>query len=382
MRGPYTVLKRPELIIASINGDLRRGGWTASGQVLGDTDAVHQGLNLVIKGKSLASFVDSDNRVALNCHIIANPDYSFDRYSSQANFQAGTVDRFLEAESIQDISFADVASPSNSHEATSWNFGQVITHILQQHCNYIYDADGSNGSPDGVVTLTNIDITDSTTFELFIVNQSNNMWRTLQAIAGGEEGGGEFYRIYCTRENKIVYQPAPPFISPKLDSIGTITKEHIRGPVRVQLHNSQPGARVGQVQIMTVANSTTVYSAQYPANPTPGKIFQKKSGIWAQSQGRSDILAERLYKWLTRAWTIQIEVDAGLVLFGDDGRGLELGDRLLLTYDGPAENSVTGAGVHLDIEDQSVFVYGADVRYDPVKREGVATLTLEMDNNP
>lgn len=369
---------RNDLNIITINGDLRRGGWLVTGQTDGDTNAVHQGLNLLIDGKSLSSYTDSDWRNALNIHVLAQPDFTFDRYASRAGWQAGTVDRLLEGESIQDISFATVASPANSHENTAWNFGKVVTHILESHCNYIYDADGSNGSPDGVVTVTDIDITNSTAFTVFIVRQSNNMWRTLQQIGGGEEGGGEFYRIWCDRRNIIHYQPAPAFIDPQPVSKGTLTKEHLRGQVRVQFHNSQPGERVGQVDIMAVANPTTVYNAVYPANPVGnGKIFKKQSGIWANSQDRANVLAERLYKWLTRPYTVQVEVDPGLVLFGDDGLGLDLADLLALDYDGPAEDAVTGAGVHVNFDTESFYVYSADIRLDLERKRANATLTLE-----
>lgn len=378
------MIRRSELSIVNISGSLRSGGWTASGNVLGDTDAVHQGLNWCIKGKSLAGFVDPENRIALNCHIIADPDYQFDRYSSQANFGGGTVDRFLEAESVQDISFTVVASPANSHEATSWRFSEMIEHILQQHCNYIYDPTGAAGSPDGVVTVLDLDgnstqLTENAFF--FVVRHSENMWRSLQQIGGGDDVGGEFYNIRVTRRNEIIYGPSPPFVSPKPDPIGTLDKSLIKGAVRVQLHNSQPGQRIGQVEIKAVADHDSIFVSAYPASPGRGKVI-KKDRIWAQDQTRTDLLAERLYKWLTRAWTIHVEVDAGLVLFGDDGRGLELGDRVLITYDGPAEDVISGAGVHLDITEQSAFVYAADVRYDPVKRTGMAALTLEMDNDP
>lgn len=370
------MLLRNELIPISLNGDLRRGGYIVTGEVLGDTDAVSQGLNWIIDGKSLAAYIDPDWREAINCHVLEQPDFTFDRYGSKAQIRAGTVDNLLAGESLQDISFADVASPANSHEATSWNFGQVVTHILQFHCNYIYDADGSNGSPDGVVTTTDIDITNSTTFDLFIVRASNNLWRSLQQIGGGEEGGGEFYRIWCNRRNKIIYQPAPPFISPQPTSKGTLTKEHIRGAVRVQFHNSKPGERVGQVQIACVGGPATVFSASYPASPAAGKIFKKQQGIWANDQTRANTLAERLYKWLTRDYTIQVEVDPGLVLYGDDGNGLDLGDRLAVTFNGPTEDSDTGAGVHLNLSAESFYVYGIDVNF----QQETATLTLEQDN--
>lgn len=376
---------RPELNVVTINGNLRRGGYQITGIVDGDTDAVSKGLNLQIEGKSLSSFLDTDWHIAADMHVIANPDFNFDRYSSRTPFQFGTVDNFLSGEHIQDISFAVVASPANSHEATSWNFGEIVTHILQHHTNYIYDATGAAGSPDGVVTSTNIDTTNSTDFTtngfFYIVNASKNMWSTLQKIGGGEEGGGEFYRIWCTRQNVINYQPAPPFISPQASSKGTLTKSHIKGTVRVTRNNAKPGEQVGQVQLSAVADQNTVYDSIYPANPETDTIFEIKNGMFAHSQARCDTLAQRLYEWLTRTYTIQVQVDPGLILFGDDGTGLDLGDRILMTYDGPTEDTDTGAGVSLNYSSQSMFVYGIDIRYDLRRWAAQAMLTLEEDNS-
>lgn len=377
--------KRPELLPLSLSGDLRRGGWQLSGQVSGDSDAVSAGRNLRARGRSLSDWVDVDYRQWFNGHVIANPDFSFDRYSSQANFQAATVDALLSGLDLQDLSFAVVASPANPHEATSWSFSTIIQHILKHHCNAIYDPTSANGAPDGVVTTLDFNAT-STTFSTvgdhFIVGHTENLWSALQNIGGGEEGGGEFYRIWCTRRNVIRYQPAPPFISPQPAAKGTLTREHIRGTVQVRFNNSQPGQRVGQVQIVAGINPATIFKAKYPASPQRGKIVKKQSGVWAQSQPRANLLAERLYRWLTRTYTLTVEVDPGLVLFGDNGRGLDLGDRVLMTYDGPAEDAITGAGVHLDLSAQSLFVYGVQANLDaPGHRATASYLTLEHDNS-
>ena len=75
------------------------------------------------------------------------------------------------------------------------------------------------------------------------------------------------------------------------------------------------------------------------------------------------------------------QVDAGLVLFGDTGTGLDLGDRVLLTYAGPTEDLDTGQGVHLNLSAQSFFVYGININFNPDRRLATAQLTLEMDNS-
>lgn len=374
------MIKRPDLIPLSLSGDLRRGGWILSGEVRGDTDAVKRGLNIRATGLSLAGWTDQAEREFFNGHILASPDFTFSRYESQASWQAGTVNEFLAGEAIQDISFAKKSSPANSHERTSWNFAHVVDHILRHHCNYVKDATGANGSPDGVIKTMRLDFAGSTPFVVFIVNQSDNMWTTLQGIGGGEEGGGEFYRIWVTRKNVVMYQPAPPFMTPRPTPQGTLTASHLRGPIQVRLNNSRPGQKIGQVNILAVDTPTQVYKATYPAHPKNGRIIRRTSGIWADTQATANLLAQRLYKWLTRPYTLQVNVDPGLVLFGDNGRGLELGDRLLLTYDGPAADAETGAGVHLNLAESSFYVYAAQVNFDPERESATATLTLEADN--
>lgn len=378
------MIQRNDLIPLSLSGDLRQGGWRLSGEMRGNTDALSEGRNIRATGISLSKFVDASYREYFNGHVTGNPDFSFGRYESSANFNAATADAFLAGLDLQDVSFAVVSSPANMHERTSWRFSTIIQHILTDHCNIIYDADGSDGSPDGIVTTLDFDTTNSTLFntvgDFFIVNHTSNLWQALQTIGGGEEGGGEFYRIWCTRRNVIRYQPAPPFISPTPTAKGNLNKSNLRGAVQVRYNNSQPGQKIGQVQIVAGIRPSAIYSAKYPANPATGRILQKKSGIWAQSQGRANNIAERLYKWLTRPYTLTVEVDAGLALFGDDGRGLDLGDRVTLTYDGPAEDAVSGAGVHLDLSAQSFYVYAMQVQFDPERRHATAYLTLEYDN--
>jgi hypothetical protein len=379
------MLRRPEIIPVSLNGDLRRGGWIMTARVDGDTDAVTTGRYLQYRGRSLAGWVDPAHRLAFDGYVMGLPNFSFDRYSSQATFQFGTVDNLLTGGSLQDVSFAVVASPSNSHEATSWRFSTMIQHILKSHTNFVYDADGSagDGSPEGVLTVLDFDASSTlfdTAGDYFIVNSTTNLWATLQQIGGGEEGGGEFYRIYCKRDGSLVYTPAPAFISPAPTAKGTLDTSLIRGAVGVQYINNQPGQQIGQVQIVAGIRPANIYNAQYPASPASGKIFEKKSGIWAQSQARADTLAERLYKWLTRPYTLTVNVDAGLALFGDDGAGLDLGDRLLVTYDGAAADADTGGGVHLSLSAQAFFVYGININLEPERRRATATLTLEYAN--
>lgn len=373
---------RPEITISGMDGDLRRGGWIYNASVAGDTDAVQPGEFIQVKGKALAGYVDSAARLAGEGYVLGRPDFSFDRYASQASFQFGTADNLLRG-SLQALSATVVSSPANSHQFTSFRFATVVNHILRAHCNFVYSATpGNNGSPEGIIRTLDLD-GSSVLFDVlsdrFIVNKSENIWSTLQQIGGGEEGGGEFHRPYFDRRGVFHYQPAPPFISPTPTAKGTLTKDHLRGSVGVQFVADQFEQKTGQVTMVSGLRPGTIYNSKYPASPGLGRILQKQSGVWSQSQAAANTHAERLYRWLNRPYTLTVQVDPGLVLFGDDGTGLDLGNRILLTYNGPAEDSATGAGVHLNLSSQGFYIYAIRLQFDQARRTGTASLTLEYD---
>lgn len=371
-----TLIYTPELIPLTLTGDLKRGGWTLTGRVGGDTDAVAYGENWRLMAKSGSDWYDADWREAFNGHVIASPDpLQFDRYASQAQINAGTMDALLSGEALQDIGFTSQATPANDHQITDMTLADIVEHILRRHCNAVYDA---TTMPDGVITETDIDTTNSVPLERYNVSKSANMWRSMQAIGGGETAG-EFYRCWFDRHNKFYYQPAPAFWSSPPTSLGTLTKSHLRGSVRVKLNNNQPAQRIGQVAITAIKDFDTVFTATYPTNAEAGKILPPRDGIFANDQTKTNTLAERLYKWLTRDYTLQVEIDPGLLLFGDDGNGLDLANKIAITYDGPAEDTASGAGVHLNLSAEPFFVYGAQVTFDVAGRMARAVLTLEQD---
>lgn len=360
----------------NLSGDLRRGGWLLEGELEGDTDAVSYGQNWQLRAKSGAgNSLDPEYRSIFDGHILSDPnEFEFNRLSSTIKIVAGTMNEFLEGEAVQAIGFSNNASPANDHQINGLDIASMVEHILRDHCNVVYNA---TTMPDGVVTSVNADTTNSTTMDRFNVDKSDNIWRTFQDLGGGDTGG-EFYSVWFTRNNEFYYQPTPAFFVAPPTSKGTITKDHLIGTVKVKINNSLPRERIGQVELTAFGDYDTFYNAVYPTNPGRGKILPAKSGVWAQSQARANTLALQLYGWLTRTYTLQIEVDAGLVLFGDDGKGLDLGDKVTFTYDGPLEDTKSGAGVHLDI-DSDFFVYGADISFDVAGKAASAILLLEQD---
>lgn len=368
-----------DFIVKSISGDLKQGGSVVIGSVDGDTDALQFGDNIRLIGKSLADFDDAESRQIFNGHVLETPDFSFDPFSSQASLRLGTANELMRGGTLQDIAFTEQGSPSNDHQiAPTMRISTLFTHIVEHHCNFIFHA---TRAPDGIIFSTDIDTSD-TALSRMNVHKDNNFWNALiNKLGGGEDGGVQFYRPYFRRSNELVYQPAPMFQSSSPTSKGTLTKEHLRGRIRVNIRNAKPSERTGQVNIVAVGGDNVFYEAKFPTTtPTDGKIVVKDRGIWADSQARADILAQNVYDWLTRPYTLNIEVDPGLISFGDDGQGLDIGDKIAVTYDGPAEDSATGAGVHLDLSAAIFWVYKYSVTYDVNTKSAKGTLELESDN--
>jgi hypothetical protein len=366
-------------ILKQMTGDLRQGGTVVTGSIDGDTDALQFGDHVRLIGKSLADFSDLNFSEFFNGHILETPDYSFDAFSSQAQIRLGTANELMRGGTLQDIAFTENASPANDHQiAPTMRISTLFLHIVTSHCNFLYNA---TTAPDGIIFDTDIDTSDTAVTRLN-VRKDNNFWNALvNKLGGGEEAGVQFYRPYFRRDNTLVYQPAPLFLSSPPASKGTLTKEHLRGKVRVNIRNAKPQERVGQVSIVAVAGDNNFYEAKYPAlQPGNGRIIVKDRGIWADSQARADVLAQNVYEWLTRPYTLNVEVDPGLILFGDDRNGLDIGDKIQVTYDGPAEDAITGAGVHLDLDETVFWVYKYGVTYDANTKSAKGTLELEADN--
>jgi hypothetical protein len=366
------------LIVKSIKGDLRQGGSLVSATIDGDTDLLAAGDNVRLAGKAFADFDDPIFREYFNGHVLEDPDFSFDAFESQAGVQIGTAN-YLMTERLQAIGFTEQGSPANDHQiAPTMRISSCFSHIVERHCNFIFNA---TTMPDGIITETDIDTSD-TALALFNVRGGPNFWQALvNQVSGGEEGGVQFYRPFFNRLNKLFSLPAVAFQTSPPASKGTLTKEHLRGKVRAIIRTGKLADMTGQVQLAAVQSANSVLTSKFPALlPTRGRIVVKNSGVFADVQARVDTLAQNLYDWLNRPYTLTIEVDPGLILFGDDGQGLDLGDKVTVTYDGPAEDAITGAGVHLNLSAQDFWVYKYGATFDSQGRMAKGTLELEADN--
>lgn len=349
-----------------------------TGTTDGDTDLLASGDNVRLTGKSFADFDDPTFREYFNGHVLEDPDFSFDVFTSRATVKIGTAN-YLMTGQLDQMVFTEEGAPANDHEiAATMRISDAFSHIVNAHCNFIFN---STTMPDGIVTETDIDTTD-TALARMNVRGGNNFWQALVSqVSGGEEGGVQYYRPFFNRLNKLFSIPAVPFQTSPPASKGTLTKEHIRGRPRVVIRNAKITDKTGQVIMKAVKGDNTTLTSKFPALlPTAGRIKKVNSGVWADTQGRVDTLAQNLYDWLNRPYTLIIEVDPGLILFGDDGKGIDIGDRVTVTYDGPTEDAVTGAGVHLNLSAQDFWVYKYGVDFDSQGRMAKGRLELEANN--
>jgi len=332
-----------------------------------DTSALIKGEGFRILAKAGAAFLDTEFREVFNGNAIAAMDnISFGTYTSQSTVAAGTANEFLSGEAVQDIGFTSQATPINDHQITNFSLALAVEHLLKRHVNVVNQAD----MPDGIVTTLDIDFANSVQLQRYNVKQSNNIWRTIQNIGGGESSG-EFYRAWFGKDNTFHYQPSPMFGSKT--SIGAIDKSYIWGRPRVRLNSNQPGKTVGKVDIISVKDFQTTFASTFPAPPAVGKTLSKKSGIFASSQAESDTFAERLYKWETRPFTLTIQVDPALVAFEVD-----LADKITLDYDGTAE--VKNQAMTLNLSGD-YYIFGASIAFDASGKFATGSLTLEKDNS-
>lgn len=363
------------LVLQSLNGNIRQGGSIAQFRLNGDTDAIQYGDNIRLMGKSNSDFDDPVYREFFNGHALETPSYQFDPFTSGLTFRAGTANYLMRGR-IQDVAFTEQSVPANDHQiAPTMRLSSCFSHLMSRHCNFIYNA---TESPEGIIFSTDYDTAD-TALTRFNFNESNNMWSALvQQLGGGDDSGVQFFWPYFRRTNEIVYQGAPHTLG--LTSKGTLTKEHLRGQVRVAVRNAKAEDIVGQVQLIAFGGDNASYESVYPTTPGDGRIVEIKNNLWADSQARLDVMAQNVYEWLTRPYTLTVQVDPALILFGDDGEGLDLGDKLAITYDGPSEDTATGAGVHLNLSAAGFYVYQYSVSFNPDTYQGTGTLTLEADN--
>lgn len=347
-----------KIITRSITGNLKQGGSLARCETNGDTD-------IVKRGEAIRLTDPSGEFTYLVGHVIDEPSIDFDGLNSVARFTVGTAN-YAATGRLQAIGFTEQASPTNSHQISpTMRFSSMVQHILEDHSNLIYNA---TSMPDGPITDTDYDTGNDVAINRYNIRQSNNFWSTLvNSLSGGEQGGIQFYRPYLTKLNAFRYKPAPHYRT--ITSKGTFTKNSILGTVKITQHTR----KTAQVNIAGIANGDVLYSAKYPASPLDGEIFELTQGVYTDSQSRTDDHAEGLYKWLSRLYTVRIEIRPDLFL----QESLDIADKVIINYDGPAEDATNGNGVRINLDNHEFIIYGYEFNNDPANQSAKVFLDLE-----
>ncbi len=344
------------IIAQSIRANLFSGGAIARCYVDNDSDLVQRGDGIRV------SDVSGDNTYLIG-YTLDDINTSLSALRAITRFNIATPQAHLTGR-LQAIGFTEQASPSNDHQiAPDMTFGDMVEHILVAHTNLIYDA---TSMPDGVVLSTNIDKSDAE-IDRYNVRASNNLWQTITGQLSGQNSNIQFYMPYFDKFGDFHYQPSPHFSAPATQ--GELNRTNILAPMQVTTHSRN----VGQVEIAGIANGDTLYTSIHPSSPTDGTIHQISQGIYVTDQTMLNDFAEGLYGWLSRPYTVRVEVRPEIVLYD----GLDIANRVDITYDGPAEDAIFGNGFHLDWSTQGFIVYGYEVEFDIPRNSARCWLDLE-----
>ncbi len=336
---------------SSTSGNADSGGWEMTGVFINDQEEAVYGrratLNYLGEGDGIW---DDDYRVAITGSMVPQ-SVAFDKGQSQTNLTVVTSNTLLAQAGLQGIYFSVVGSPTNVHQRTSWNLGEIVEHLIEGHTNL------ADTVPGGIVDISGIDTTDSTSINVFTVRQSNSIWSTIQSIAQNE-----FYVAYFTKNDAFMYVKHPQFIAVLPDPLITFDNTNIIGQPEVRFRNE---VRIDQVQLYGLTDDGDIFTSLYPASIGSEVKREKYTSIRVNSQARLDLLAQRAYKFLNRQFIVRVN------LAGAWGLLFELYDRVQMTYAGTDRNGVT-----VNFNQKKFWI--SSISVSPTSRFG-ATSSIEME---
>jgi hypothetical protein len=315
--------KTVTLDVQSIDGDASRGGWQATCAFVNDQEEAEFGRNVELYVLQEGGGVWQNGYKMLLDGSMIPQRVTWSRGASDTSLMVTTSDYFLSNAGLQGIFFADVASPDagNPHQATSWNLGQIVKHIVEEHTNI------STTTPGGWVDTSGIDVVNSTSIEVYTVQPSNSIWQTIADIAANE-----FYVRYFTKTDRLIYEPHPQFRSVPRPVTVSLNSTHLVTEPSISFRNE---IKTDQVQLYALTDSGAILTSFYPLHVGTEGRRERLATIRCNSQGRLNLLAQRMYFFLNR------EIDASVTLVGAWAAFLELYDRIAITYTGTTRNGVT-----------------------------------------
>jgi hypothetical protein len=366
-----------ELIsIRQISGSISSRGWTCEFESLNDTDLFEENQNIAITW----SPYQGKERQAFRGYITSRR-VSFTGSQSVTRYTANTTNVLLQGGWLQGIYFKDVGATgrANYHEFDNTyhlTMGRMILHILGymdelavpdtwlSHTNVAYHA---TGNPAGWVDTSGIEDTvfDTATnpegsmrVDSYIVDETDNLWNTIQGIAANE-----FFVAYFDKADRIHYRRHPMFALSTPDAVIDFDESMIIGAPEVELRSTD---NISQVILHAVTDQASVLHSTYPDLTSVAGAGRRReiSHLRCNNQATLDAWANFRYKYLTRDATVTI------TLPGASGLLFDLLDRVTITYTGTSVN-----GVHFSWASKAFYVH--DIVVEP---QGNSQLTLEAEN--
>lgn len=326
-------------IINTIEGDVRRGGWQATGSFANAQGQADYGRRVDAYFTAVGDGVwDASATLGLRASVL--PQLSrFDYKQSGTEVTVSTTDIFLQNAALQGIFFADPSkftppgSVTNPHQYDPLNLGIIVKHIIEQHTNvsstaFVQNSDGtfSTDPVGGWVDTSDINVTNSTTVDVYTVRQTNSLWRAIQDIAENE-----FYVAKMTRHDEFSYQPNPMFDTVLPSFTIELNSNYLVAQPEVTFRND---VQIDQVLLMALTDEGEILQAQYPATVASTGRRMQLTNLRCNSQSRLDLLAQRKYFFETRPFDLRLSIA------GPWGLEMELLDRISLTYTGTSRNGI------------------------------------------
>jgi hypothetical protein len=338
-----------QLLFDSIEGDSETGGWTASCSSLNAQNIAEYGRHVSIYHCPEGGGRWSDDYLLALDGTMFPKSIRWDRGQSATDVVVSTSHAFLQNAGVQGIYFSRQSSPSNPHQMTNLTLGRIVYHIVRYHTNL---ADW--------VDLSGIDVEGSTAVDVYTVRESNSIWDTLKSIASNE-----FYVVYFTRTDRLMYRPHPMFDAAPPPPVVTLDRTCIIGQPSIEYRDM---VFPDQVQLYALTDTGQILQAFYPSNMGAEGRRHRVTNIRCNSQSRLNTLASRLYQYLRKRFTLTV------TLPGSWGLNLELYDRVAVTYSGTASN-----GVQFNWNQKKFWI--TSIRVTRLHQFGaVSEITLEEEN--
>jgi hypothetical protein len=259
---------------------------------------------------------------------------------------AATSQVILQKLEVQALGWTQRAAPANNHQLVDLTLGAMARHILEEHCNVVYDA---VANPNGWAALTWLDDAEGDSFGYFVTSRGT-IWGIVQELAN--HGG---FVAFFDKRDRLHFDYHPMFIPPPK----TVTLDE---ELWYEITATPRDLDVNQVVATGRQDDGTDLRSAYPADK--GLYGREESvAVRATTQLNLDTVAEYWYRYLTRPHDLEITTWA---------TNLDLGDLVGVTY--------TNADLGIAWTDEDFIVEAMRIQPDLEWGRRVTTLRLAQKN--